>query len=255
MSWALENFLLSWASWAGKKICWAELEALPKKLSWAESPFEKPELSWAQLAQLSKFATLPTTRFVNSKNFRWAELSWAWPMKNFVSSARSAQLTLLSWCNISDVFYDKNDQLYKNFNLKFFIKFWLKGGLKEVKKDVLMKLLKVWLGQRLASSISYLSWPSWAGPFLKNAERSWTVQSWSDRLDLKNPELSLSAQLATLEGKAQCPKTWRMRSNFSDKFSDFLGYFGCSFDSIHKNGGRVTILVRYSRTAINFNTW
>ena len=51
-----------------------------------------------------------------------------------------------------------------------------------------MKFLKVWLGPRLASSISYLSWASWARPFLKNSELSWT---WSE-----NPELSW-AYLAT----------------------------------------------------------
>ena len=42
-----------------------------------------------------------------------------------------------------------------------------------------MRFLKVWLGPRLASSISYLSW---AGPFLKNAELSWT---WSENFTKK----------------------------------------------------------------------
>ena len=35
LSWAVQDFSLSWASWAGKKFCWAELGALPKTLSWA----------------------------------------------------------------------------------------------------------------------------------------------------------------------------------------------------------------------------
>ena len=52
-----------------------------------------------------------------------------------------------------------------------------------------MKFQKVWFGPRLASSIS---WASWAGPFLKTADLSRAGP------DLKNRELSLSAQLAQL---------------------------------------------------------
>ena len=60
-----------------------------------------------------------------------------------------------------------------------------------------MKFLKVWLGPRLASSISYLSWASWAGPFLKNAELSWAGP------DLKNPDLSWAHQLSSASSAHQ----------------------------------------------------
>ena len=76
--------------------------------------------------------------------------------------------------------------------MKFFIKIGLKGGLKGVKRDVLMKFLKVWLGQRLASSISYLSW---AGPFLKNAELDliWKILSWAEPISSASSDSSASS--------------------------------------------------------------
>ena len=95
---------------------------------------------------------------------------------------------------------------------------------KWVKRDDLMKFLKVCLGPRLASSISYFSWASWAGPFLKNGELSWAELDLIWKF-LSWAELFSSAQLAQKAQLAQLTKfttlAWRNSVWFGSRVLTF----------------------------------